>query len=181
MNTMRTIWNDRRFVGKGFLAWTFVLSSPIRIMSLSSSSSSPPPSAFSPRQFDLVIYGATGFTGQLAVAYVHKHYPNLKYALAGRNQAKLEQVRAAICGPTSTVPILVADAVGQEDGPPSPSSSSSPSPLQKLVASTKVLANYAGTPFIDKALPVVAACAKYGTCYIDITGEVPFQRVSYDR
>jgi hypothetical protein len=50
-----------------------------------------------------------------------------------------------------------------------------------LVASTKVLANYAGTPFIDKALPVVAACAKYGTCYTDITGEVPFQRVSYDR
>ena len=137
-------------------------SSPISfVMSLSASSAS--------RKFDLVIYGATGFTGQLAAEYVHTHYPDLKFALAGRNLAKLESVRTKVCGADSQVPLIVADAV--ED----------PSALMDLAASTKVIANYAGTPFIDKALPVVEACAKHGTCYTDITGEVPFQRVSYDR
>jgi short subunit dehydrogenase-like uncharacterized protein len=133
-------------------------------MSLSSSTS---------RKYDLVIYGATGFTGQLAAEYVHKNYPALKYALAGRNKAKLEQVRSKIIITSSKgeelPPILVADAVKD------------PASLDDLAASTKVVANYAGTPFIDKALPLVKACAKHGTCYTDITGEVPFQRVSYDR
>lgn len=127
------------------------------VMSLSASSS---------RKFDLVIYGATGFTGQLAAEYMHTHYPDLKFALAGRNLAKLESVRTKIgC---VEVPLIVADA-------------GDPEALQDLAASTRVIANYAGTPFIDKALPVVEACAKHGTCYTDITGEVPFQRVSYDR
>jgi short subunit dehydrogenase-like uncharacterized protein len=138
----------------------------IKAMSLSH------PTSFAARKYDLVIYGATGFTGQIAAAYVHQHYPTLKWALAGRNRVKLEQVRSAICGSgasASTIPIIVADAV--ED----------PASLQELVANTKVIANYAGTPFIDKALPVVEACAKHGTCYTDITGEVPFQRASYDR
>ena len=133
----------------------------IFVMSLSASAST--------RKFDLVIYGATGFTGQLATEYVHKNYPNIKFALAGRNQAKLESVREKICGEDSQVPLIVADAV------------QNPNALQELAASTKVIANYAGTPFADKALPVVEACAKHGTCYTDITGEVPFQRVSYDR
>ena len=126
-------------------------------------------SAASSRTYDLVIYGATGFTGQLAAEYVHKHYPTLKFALAGRNKAKLEQVRSRICGSDSQVPLIVADAVQD------------PASLSDLAASTKVIANYAGTPFIDKALPVVEACVRHGSCYIDITGEVPFQRVSYDR
>ena len=125
-----------------------------------------------PRKYDLVIYGATGFTGQLAAEYVHKTYPKLKYALAGRNKAKLEQVRSKIMpsAKADELPdIIVADAV------------KNPAALDDMAASTKVIANYAGTPFIDKALPVVEACAKHGTCYTDITGEVPFQRVSYDR
>jgi short subunit dehydrogenase-like uncharacterized protein len=121
------------------------------------------------RQFDLIIYGATGFTGQLAVEYLHKQYPNLKYALAGRNRDKLAQVRTQICGANSQVPLIVADAVQHFEK------------LEEMAASTKVIANYAGTPFIDKGLPLVEACAKQGTCYIDITGEVPFQRLSYDR
>ena len=134
---------------------------PSVIMSLSSSVST--------RKFDLVVYGATGFTGQLAVDYVQKNYPNLKFALAGRNEAKLEKVRHEVCGSASNVEIIVADAV------------KNPESLDEIAASTKVIANYAGTPFIDKALPVVEACARHGTCYTDITAEVPFQRVSYDR
>lgn len=121
-----------------------------------------------PRKYDLVIYGATGFTGQIAAQYVQDHYPNLKFALAGRNGTKLETVRSQI-GASDDLPIIVADAVND------------PESLKGMVSSTKVLANYAGTPFIDKALPVVAACVEAGTCYTDITGEVPFQRASYDR
>jgi short subunit dehydrogenase-like uncharacterized protein len=126
-------------------------------MSLLSSAAA---SASSLRKFDLVIYGATGFTGQLATEYVHQHYPDLKYALAGRNLQKLTEIRTRICGADSTVPIIIADA--QQN----PQSS-----LNDLAASTKVIANYAGTPFIDKALPVVEACVKHGTCYTDITGK----------
>ncbi|KAL3928290.1 MAG: hypothetical protein SGARI_005083, partial [Bacillariaceae sp.] len=125
-----------------------------------------------PRKYDLVIYGATGFTGQIAAEYVQKTYPKLKYALAGRNKAKLEQIRSKIMPSAKgdELPaIIVADAVKD------------PAALDEMAASTKVVANYAGTPFIDKALPVVEACAKHGTCYTDITGEVPFQRASYDR
>jgi short subunit dehydrogenase-like uncharacterized protein len=127
-------------------------------------------SASKNRPYDLVIYGATGFTGQLAAAYVHQHYPTIQYALAGRNQAKLEGLRERICGPDSPVPCLVIDAVQD-----------SQHALDALAASTRVMCNYAGSPFCDKALPLVQACATHGTCYTDITGEVPLQRVSYDR
>lgn len=120
------------------------------------------------RKFDLIIYGATGFTGQLAVEYVHRHYPDLKLALAGRNKAKLESVRDRLFTSGKQPSLIVADA--QQD----------PAVLQEMAASTKVVANYAGTPFIDKALPVVKACAEVGTCYADITAEVPLQRTSYD-
>lgn len=121
------------------------------------------------RKFDLVIYGATGFTGQLATEYVQANYPHIKFALAGRNKAKLENLRDRVCGGDSNVPVIVADAV------------KNPESLDELASSTKVIANYAGSPFVDKALPLVEACAKHGTCYTDITGEVPFQRASYDR
>ncbi|CAB9530072.1 Trans-acting enoyl reductase [Seminavis robusta] len=130
--------------------------------------------AASNRPYDLIIYGATGFTGQLAAEYVQKHYPTLKFALAGRNRSKLEVVRKQITTGSSSnnekeIPLLVADAVQD------------PKALDELAQSTKVIANYAGSPFVDKALPVVEACAKHGTCYTDITGEPNFQRLSYDR
>ena len=120
------------------------------------------------RKYDLVIYGATGFTGRLAAEYVVQHYPNLSFALAGRNLSKLEALRTELQCPNE-IPLVVADAVEDPDS------------LQTLAASTKVIANYAGTPFINKALPVVEACVQHGTCYTDITGEVILQRASYDR
>jgi len=53
--------------------------------------------------------------------------------------------------------------------------------VDALVRRTRVVINYAGSPFIDKALPVVEACAKLGTSYVDITAELPLQRTTYDR
>ena len=127
------------------------------------------PTSAASRPYDLVIYGATGFTGQLAAEYVQTHYPNLKFALAGRNRSKLEKLHQKIGGDQSDIPLIVADAVRDTDA------------MDKLAASTRVIANYAGSPYVDKALPVVEACVKHGTCYTDITGEVNFQRASYDR
>jgi len=118
------------------------------------------------KKFDLVIFGATGFTGKLAAEYVHAQYPGIKYALAGRSLTKLESVRDSLGD--KNIPLLVADA---QDS----------AALDQLAASAKVVANYAGTPFLDKALPVIEACTRHGTCYVDITGEIALQRASYDR
>jgi len=137
---------------------------------------------FSQRPYDLIVYGATGYTGQIAAEYLHKHYRGkVRFALAGRNQAKLQQLRSRLLSKSRStngiaqqpekdydIPILVADAVRD------------PESLQTLASSSKVIANYAGSPFMDKALPVVQACVEHGTCYTDITGEVPFQRASQD-
>jgi len=126
----------------------------------------PPPSKSRP--LDVVIYGATGFTGKLAAKYMHENYATVKYALAGRSRSKLEQLRDELgCDDDDDIPLLIADYANVTS-------------LEHLVQSTKVVVNYAGTPFGDKALPLVGACARYGTCYADITGEVPFQRASYD-
>ena len=63
-------------------------------------------------KFDIVVYGATGFTGQLVAEYLVTHYrndPSLKWAMAGRSMAKLKSVRQAIGAPADT-PLIVADS-----------------------------------------------------------------------
>ena len=63
-------------------------------------------------KFDIVVYGATGFTGQLVAEYLATHYKDdkaLKWAMAGRSLDKLKSVREAIGAPADT-PLLVADA-----------------------------------------------------------------------
>jgi len=123
-----------------------------------------------PRKYDLVVLGATGFTGRLAAEYlVNRYGPSsprpVRFALAGRSRAKLETIRELTGAPEDClVECDVTDAVQ----------------VDALVAQAAAVANYAGTPFIDKALPVVAACARHGTHYVDITGEVPLHRASYD-
>ena len=63
-------------------------------------------------KFDIVVYGATGFTGQLVAEYLATHYKDdksLKWAMAGRSLDKLKSVREAIGAPADT-PLIVADA-----------------------------------------------------------------------
>ena len=66
-----------------------------------------------PREFDIIVYGATGFTGRLVAEYLSSHYGkdahDLKWAMAGRSQDKLELVRDEIGAPAET-PLVVADA-----------------------------------------------------------------------
>ena len=118
------------------------------------------------REFDVVIFGATGFTGRLACEYMHSNYKHVAWAVAARNASKAKQHLADIGA--DNVKVLAADALD-------------PASVQGVVQRTRTVANFAGTPFLDKALPVVMACARYGTHYVDITGEVSLHRASYER
>jgi short subunit dehydrogenase-like uncharacterized protein len=116
------------------------------------------------REYDLVLFGATGFTGGLTADYLAAHGPtNLRWALAGRNRAKLEAVAARLAAARSPVPppaLLEADAA---DGPA----------LARIAESTKVAITTVG-PYALYGAPLVAACAAAGTDYVDLTGEPEF-------
>ena len=115
------------------------------------------------RPYELVLLGATGFTGGLTAEYLARRAPQTRWALAGRDRAKLEQVRirlAAIEPAAAELPLLGADI---ED----------PGSLQAVAESTKVLITTVG-PYIRYGEPVVAACAQAGTDYVDLTGEPEF-------
>ncbi|EED33500.1 saccharopine dehydrogenase [gamma proteobacterium NOR5-3] len=117
------------------------------------------------RSFDIVLFGATGFTGQLVAEYLLERYGcdgELRWALAGRNMAKLESVRQTLQGvrPKNPLPLLTAD-------------SSDPEALAALAASTRVVCSTVG-PYARHGSELVAACAAQGTDYCDLTGEVPW-------
>ncbi len=116
------------------------------------------------RRFDIVVYGATGFTGGLTAEYLARNAPaGTRWALAGRNASKLEQVRgrlAAIDPACADMSLLHADA---DDA----------SSLRAVAAATKVVITTVG-PYIRYGEPLVAACADAGTDYVDLTGEPEF-------
>jgi short subunit dehydrogenase-like uncharacterized protein len=106
------------------------------------------------RQYDVVVLGATGFTGALTAEYLAAHAPeSTRWAIAGRNQSKLERLGLG-------VPQVYAD-VNDSDT------------LRQLAESTKVLITTVG-PYSHFGEPVVAACAAAGTDYVDLTGEPEF-------
>ncbi len=116
------------------------------------------------RDFDIVLLGATGFTGALTAAYLAEHAPaDLRWALAGRNRSKLEGVRADLA---RTHPQLAELALVHAD-------SSDDASLRKLAESTRVVISTVG-PYMLHGEPLVAACAKAGTDYVDLTGEPEF-------
>jgi len=118
------------------------------------------------REWDVVLYGATGFTGKQSAEYFAKHAPEgLKWAIAGRNQAKLEAVRSGLG--RDDVGVIIADAT---DTPA----------LESMVARTKVVLTTAG-PFELYADKLVEVCVSYGVHYVDITGETPWVRTLIDR
>jgi len=117
----------------------------------------------SERQHEVVVYGATGFTGQLTTEYLARAGSGARWALAGRNRTKLEGVRARLAAidPSYTeLPLIEADA-------------GDPASLRALAESTKVVISAVG-PYIHYGEPLVAACAAAGTDYVDLTGEPEF-------
>ena len=116
---------------------------------------------------DLVVYGATGFVGALTAAHLAEHAPpGTRIALAGRSREKLAAVRAGLPGAPDW-PLIEADATDAGS-------------LAALAASTRVVATTVG-PYAKYGLPLVEACARAGTHYADLTGEVLFVREAIDR
>jgi len=116
------------------------------------------------RAFDVVVFGATGFTGALTAAELARRAPEgCRWAIAGRDRIRLEGVRAGLAADRpalAELPIVVADAAD-------------PVSMGRLAASTRVLITTVG-PYLRYGDPVVAACAAEGTDYLDLTGEAEF-------
>ena len=119
------------------------------------------------REFDIVLYGATGFVGKLTAEYLAKAAGDARIALAGRSQDKLLAVRKTLGESAQSWPIFTADA-------------SQPSTLNAMAAQTQVVVTTVG-PYNRYGLPLVAACAAAGTDYADLTGEPMFMRETIDR
>jgi short subunit dehydrogenase-like uncharacterized protein len=117
------------------------------------------------RDFTIIVYGATGFTGRLVAEYLAGGYPGLNWAMAGRSQAKLEQVRAEIGAPAA-LPLVVADA-------------SDPASLAAMAARADVVITTVG-PYQLYGSELVAACAAAGTAYVDLCGEPAWMREMID-
>lgn len=117
-------------------------------------------------EYDLVIFGAGGFTGRLVSEYVAAKYGNsIKWAMAGRDLKKLASVRDEIRAPTDT-PLLHAD-------------SDDAASLQELAGRTRTVISTVG-PFQLYGSKLVAACARSGTDYLDLSGETVWMRDMID-
>ena len=119
-------------------------------------------------KFDIVVYGATGFTGQLVAEYLAQHYSGMgdpKWAMAGRSLEKLASVRDAIGAPADTA-LIQADA-------------SDPASLKAMVDQTRSVLTTVG-PYQLYGSELVAACAASGTDYLDLCGEPVWMRRMID-
>ena len=120
----------------------------------------------STREFDIVLYGASGFVGKLTAEYLVRAGGDARIALAGRSTERLLEVRKTLGDSAQSWPILAADAA-------------SPSSLNEMAARTRVVVTTVG-PYSRYGMPLVAACAAAGTDYADLTGEAMFIRESID-
>ena len=122
------------------------------------------------REFDIVIYGATGYTGRLVAEHFLREYGDSpdapKWAMAGRNPDKLAEVKRAIGAPDST-PTIVADAADATS-------------LDRMCEQAKVIITTVG-PYQLYGEPLLAACAKSGTHYADLCGEPAWMRQMIDK
>jgi short subunit dehydrogenase-like uncharacterized protein len=115
-------------------------------------------------KFDIVVYGATGFTGQLVAEYLAAHYngdASLKWAMAGRSKDRLAAVRDAIGAPKD-LPLIVADA-------------GDPASLKAMVEQTKSVITTVG-PYMLYGNELLAACVAAGVDYFDLCGEPTWMR-----
>ncbi len=114
----------------------------------------------SDRNYDVVLYGASGFTGRQTVQYFAEHAPeDLRWAMAGRNRQKLEKLKSQI---GCDADILVADALEQDQ-------------VDAIATQARIILSTAG-PFALYGQTLVDACVRFQTHYVDITGETAWVR-----
>ena len=116
------------------------------------------------REFDVVVYGATGFTGREALRHLLSKPPQSlgRWAISGRDGGRLADLLATMAPDRDDIAILVADT-------------SETDAMQGLAASTRVLVNLAG-PYAKHGANILAACVEQRTHYLDLTGEIPWVR-----
>jgi len=122
------------------------------------------------REFDVVVLGATGFTGKLVAAYLLRQYgvgQDLNWAIAGRNETKLKELRSDLGDAAADLEILVADSADRHA-------------LDALAAGTRVVLTTVG-PYALYGSELVAACVAAGTHYCDLAGEVQWIRKMIDK
>ena len=122
----------------------------------------------SDKTYDVVVYGASGYTGRLVVEYMAKQYPKgsgVTWAMAGRNAEKLAQVRDEVGAPSET-PLVVADSTDVAS-------------IEAMVDAAKVVCTTVG-PYQLYGEPLVVACAARGTGYVDLCGEPAWMRHMID-
>ncbi|MEM6766659.1 MAG: saccharopine dehydrogenase NADP-binding domain-containing protein [Bacteroidota bacterium] len=120
------------------------------------------------RTYDIIIWGASGFTGRLVAEYLYNTYgvdKDLKWAMGGRNEGKLAEVRAAVAD--ENVPLIIADSHDEAS-------------LDAMTKQAKVICTTVG-PYAKYGVPLVAACVKNKTHYCDLAGEPPFIREMIDK
>ncbi|MDF4252462.1 saccharopine dehydrogenase NADP-binding domain-containing protein [Streptomyces sp. WMMB303] len=123
------------------------------------------------REFDVVLFGATGFVGELTARYLAANAPGgCRWALAGRSERKLKELRerlAAAYPDAGEVPLITADA-------------DDPHAAADLAERSRVVASTVG-PYLRYGIRLVAACADAGTDYLDLSGEPEFVDLMYLR
>jgi short subunit dehydrogenase-like uncharacterized protein len=122
------------------------------------------------REFDLVLWGATGFTGRLVAEHLAAHYGHagtLRWAIGGRSREKLEALADKLADDSGTPALVTGDS---SDG----------AAMANLAARTKVVCSTVG-PYARYGTPLVAACADAGTHYCDLTGEVPWMATTIEQ
>ena len=123
------------------------------------------------KRFDVVLWGATGFTGALVAEYLATHHRGgpLRWAIAGRSKAKLNRVREALCAvdpAASSLPVLIGDSDDRAS-------------LDAIAGDARVVISTVG-PYTLYGSNLVAACVDAGTDYCDLTGETQFVRKMID-
>jgi short subunit dehydrogenase-like uncharacterized protein len=120
------------------------------------------------RDYDVLLYGAGGFTGRQTVAYFASHAPaGLRWAIAGPRRHTLEAARAAASASLRDADVIVAPSQDR-------------AAVDAVVARSRTVLSTAG-PFALYGTPIVDACVRFGTHYVDITGETPWMRDTADR
>lgn len=120
------------------------------------------------KEFDVIIWGASGFTGRLVAEYIYNKYgvnDSIRWAMAGRNQSKLEKVRASVAD--ESVPLIIADSQDEKS-------------LNSMVERTKVICTTVG-PYAKYGSKLVAICVQNKVDYCDLSGEVQWMRRMIDQ